>query len=569
MPGYCTSRCGQCQTLCAVSLVGFARIGERWYTGPRLPNWGAIVSMLGTIYLIAALSVALFGANALLLAGLHLRRGKDRTIQVPEPELWPVVTVQLPIYNELYVVERLIDAVARLDYPRERLQIQVLDDSRDETTRRAWARVLHYLVQGLDIEFIHRQDRRGFKAGALVRGLETARGEFVAIFDADFVPPPDFLKRTLPYLVVRERLAFVQTRWGYLNADYAALTRAQTIALDGHFVVEHLGRNRNGLLMNFNGTAGVWRRAAIDAAGGWQSDTLTEDVDLSFRAQLAGWQALYLPAVESPAELPPQIAAFKRQQARWATGAAQCLVKLAGALLRGEYHPEPGSSAGQEAAVGGAYHPQPSPPPEREGADPPLPWPVRLEGLLHLSVWIAHPMSLVLLVLTLPMLLGQIPMTFNLTIFWLVALGPMFAYAVSQRYLYPDWQRRMLYMPVLALLGTGLALSNTLAIGRGLLTRDRAFRRTPKFHVERRGDRWASNRYALPFDWVTVGELLLAVYALVTVAAALAVGNYFAVPFLLLYVGGYGYIGLYGLRDAWVTHYLRLHLDRSPAVADS
>jgi cellulose synthase/poly-beta-1,6-N-acetylglucosamine synthase-like glycosyltransferase len=513
------------------------------------------VTVLGTIYLIAALAVALFGANALLLAGLHLRRAQDRTIQVPEPETWPVVTVQLPIYNELYVVERLIDAVARLQYPREQLQVQVLDDSTDETTRRAWARVVHYRQQGLNIEFVHRRDRQGFKAGALARGLQTARGEFVAIFDADFVPPSNFLKRTIPHLVTRERLAFVQTRWGYLNADYSALTRAQTIALDGHFVTEHLGRNRNGLLMNFNGTAGVWRRAAIDAAGGWQSDTLTEDVDLSFRAQLAGWQALYLPEVESPAELPPQIAAFKRQQARWATGAAQCLVKLWSALLRGQYHPEPSPSPSRRGT--GA------------GGNPPLPWSARLEGLLHLSIWIAHPMSLLLLLLTLPMLLGQISLTFNLTIFWLVALGPVFAYALSQRYLYSDWRRRMLYMPALALLGTGLALSNTLAIGRGLLTHDRAFRRTPKFHVERRSDRWVGNRYALPFEWVTMGELLLAGYALLTVAVALAVGNYVAMPFLLLYVGSYGYMGLHGLWDSWMTHYLRLRLDRSPVVADS
>jgi cellulose synthase/poly-beta-1,6-N-acetylglucosamine synthase-like glycosyltransferase len=508
-----------------------------------------MVSLLSIIYMAAALLVALFGANALLLATLHLRRRKTQPIQSPEPGTWPAVTVQLPVYNELYVVKRLIDAVACLEYPRDRLQVQVLDDSTDGTTRLAQAGVAHHRARGLDIELVHRQDRQGFKAGALAESLEAAKGEFIAIFDADFAPPPDFLRRTIPHLVVEPRLAFVQTRWGHLNADYSALTRAQTIALDGHFVVEHLGRNRNGLLMNFNGTAGVWRREAISGAGGWQSDTLTEDVDLSLRAQLAGWQALYLPEVEAPAELPPQMAAFKRQQARWATGAAQCLVKLAGSLWHGR--PYPGSKLAEA------------------GPDPHLPWPARLEALLHLAVWIAHPMSLVLLLLTLPMLLGQIPLAFNLTIFWLMAMGPIFAYALSQRYLYPDWMQRMRYMPVLALLGTGLALSNTLAIGRGLLMRDRAFRRTPKFHVERRGDRWSGNHYALPFDWITLGELALAGYALVTVAAALAVGHTFAVPFLLLYVGGYGYIGLHGLRDAWITRHTRPRLRRTPAVADS
>jgi cellulose synthase/poly-beta-1,6-N-acetylglucosamine synthase-like glycosyltransferase len=502
--------------------------------------------VLSIIYLVAALLVALYGANALLLAALHLRRRQEGTPEPPMPEDWPVVTVQLPIYNELYVVNRLIDTVAHLDYPRDRLQVQVLDDSTDETTRLACSRVAYHRSLGLDIELLHRQDRQGFKAGALAHGLERAKGAYVAIFDADFVPRPDFLRRTVPHLVADPGLGFVQTRWGYLNPEYSALTRAQTIALDGHFVVEHLGRNRNGLMMNFNGTAGVWRREAIDSAGGWQSDTLTEDVDLSFRAQLAGWQALYLPEVESPAELPPQIAAFKRQQERWATGAAQCLVKLAPSL-----------------AWGRAYHR--SIPRASSG----LSWPARLEGLLHLSVWIAYPMSLVLLFLTLPMLLGQIPLTLNLTVFWLVALGPMFAYAVSQQYLYPDWKRRMLYMPVLALLGTGLALANTLAIGRGLLGRDRNFRRTPKFHIVGRADRWLGNRYALPFQWIIIAELALAGYALLTVAVALSVGHYFAVPFLLLYVAGYGYIGLRGLKDALAGRRKRPKLHGTPVAADS
>lgn len=496
------------------------------------------MSVLGFIYLIAALLVALFGGNALLLAVLHLRR-QQRPAKAPEPETWPVVTVQLPVYNELYVVKRLIDAVARLDYPPDHLQVQVLDDSTDETTRLLRACIAHHRAQGLEIELVHRRDRQGFKAGALARGLETTQGKFIAIFDADFVPPPDFLRRTVPYLIRNPRLGFVQTRWGYLNADYSSLTRAQAIALDGHFVVEHLGRNRNGLLMNFNGTAGVWRRQAIESAGGWQSDTLTEDVDLSFRAQLAGWQALYLPDVESPAELPPQMAAFKRQQARWATGAAQCLVKLAPALLKGTLP---------------------------RGRGERLSWPARLEGLLHLGVWIAHPMSLVLLLLTLPMLLGQIPLAFNLTLFWLMTLGPILAYALSQRYLYPDWKRRMLVMPVLALVGTGLALSNTLAIGKGLLGKDRAFRRTPKFRILRRGDHWAGNRYALAFDWVIVGELALMIFALATAGVALAVGNAFAVPFLLLYAGGYGYVALAGLRDAWAIRRWQPHLSRTPAV---
>ena len=507
------------------------------------------MSLLTIAYLAAALLVALYGGNALLLSALYLRRRRQCPKQPSEPGVWPSVTVQLPIYNELYVTRRLIDAVARLDYPRDRLQVQVLDDSTDETTRLASACVNRLRARGLNIEIIHRSDRTGYKAGALARGLERAQADLVAIFDADFLPGPDFLKRSVPYLVAEPRLGFVQARWGYLNYDYSALTRAQAIALDGHFVVEHLGRNRNGLLMNFNGTAGIWRRQAIVDAGGWQSDTLTEDVDLSFRAQLAGWQALYLPDLEAPAELPPQMAAFKRQQARWATGAAQCLVKLAGPLLRGTL------DAGRAGDGGG-------------GKAGRLPWAARLEGLLHLRVWIAHPMSLLLLCLTPPMLLRETPLTLNLTIFWLMALGPILANALSQRHLYPDWRRRFLAMPVLALLGTGLALSNTVAIARGLIGGDRAFYRTPKFRVDRRGQRWAGRRYALPFQWLTLGELLLAVYSLGTVAVALSKGNWFSVPFLLLYVCAYGYLGLSGLGDLRFGRRARPKLRRREVTAD-
>ena len=354
--------------------------------------------MLSIVYFVAALLVALYGVNALLLSVLYLRR-RVPPAEPAELEEWPVVTVQLPIYNELYVVRRLLDAVSCLDYPRDRLQVQVLDDSTDGTTRLARACVARHRGQGLDIELLHRTDRAGFKAGALTCGLARARGELIAVLDADFLPAPDFLKRTVPHLAARPELAFVQARWDYVNPGYSLLTRVQTIALDGHFVVEHLGRNRNGLVMNFNGTAGVWRRTAIEDAGGWHCDTLTEDVDLSFRAQLAGWQALYLPDVAVPAELPPQMAAFKRQQGRWATGAAQCLVKLAPSLVRGFTPRQPPPQGGGK----------------REGFR--LGWPARLEGLLYLGVWVAHPVSIVLLFLTLPMLLGEIPLTLNLSIF--------------------------------------------------------------------------------------------------------------------------------------------------------
>jgi cellulose synthase/poly-beta-1,6-N-acetylglucosamine synthase-like glycosyltransferase len=545
-----------------VYLAPFPRLGGNGAGLPARRSQGVFVSALGIVYLVAAVLVALYGGNALLLAVLYLRHRTDHLPVPPTPELWPVVTVQLPVYNEVHVVKRLIDAVARLDYPRHCLQIQVLDDSTDETTRHAEARVAHHRLRGLDLHLVHRDHRQGFKAGALASGLETARGELVAILDADFVPPSDFLKRTVPHLVADPNLGFVQARWGHLNGDYSALARAQTIALDGHFVVEHMGRNRSGLLINFNGTAGVWRREAINAAGGWQSDTLTEDVDLSFRAQLAGWQALYLPEVKVPAELPPQMAAFKRQQARWATGAAQCLFKLAGPLWRGRLVGAGHGSLPCRGAPESGICPS-------GGAPLPLRWPARLEALLHLSVWIAHPTSLLLLFLTIPMLLSQAPITLNLTVVWLVAMGPTFAYTLAQRHLYPDWPRRMAYMPVLALLGTGLALSNTVAIARGLLGRGVPFLRTPKFRVRDRADHWRDSSYTLPFEWISIGELALAIYALIAVAAALATGNYFAVPFLLLYVGGYGYISLSCLWDAWAARSAKLRLHRTRVIADS
>jgi hypothetical protein len=297
--------------------------------------------------------------------------------------------------------------------------------------------------------------------------------------------------------------------------------------LDGHFAVEHLGRCRNGLLINFNGTAGVWRRTCIESSGGWQSDTLTEDLDLSFRAQIKGWEAIYLPEVAVPAELPPQMAAFKRQQARWATGAAQCLRKLGKPLVQS-----------------------------------PLRWPARLEGLAHLAVWVAHPLSLLVLCLTLPMLVFQVPVHTGLGLIWLVAFGPAIAYALSARHLYRSWLRRFAAMPLLAMLGAGLALSNTVHIIRVLRGYPLGFRRTPKFRMETRGDRWSGKRYALPFDSLTLVELLLAGYAALTVVMAALRGNWFAALFLMLYAGGYAYVGGSSVIDA-----LRPRLGRSGVPA--
>ncbi|MBI1878794.1 MAG: glycosyltransferase, partial [Chloroflexi bacterium] len=309
------------------------------------------LSILIAIYIITAVWLAIYAFNAWVLTALFLKHRRT-LLWFPPLEArskLPSVTVQLPIFNEALVVERLIDAIARLDYPAHLLQIQVLDDSTDETSEIALARVVEHRRLGLNIELLHRSDRTGFKAGALKNGLETATGEFIAIFDADFVPEPDFLKRTVPHLAANPQLGFVQTRWGHLNRHYSYLTATQALAMDGHFGVEQTARNRSGLMMGFNGTAGVWRRACIETAGGWQGDTIAEDLDLSYRAQLSGWSCLFLPDVVAPAEIPPQLAAFKRQQFRWAKGSIQCLKKLGWQVCRAS-----------------------------------LPWPVKIQALIHL-----------------------------------------------------------------------------------------------------------------------------------------------------------------------------------------
>ena len=270
---------------------------------------------------------------ALVINYVRARKGQNSP-QVEQPSTWPMVTVQLPVYNERYVVERLIDAAAALDYPSVRLQIQVVDDSTDDSVQLAAARIAFHRGRGISIEHVRRSNRQGYKAGALAEANGSASGSYVAIFDADFLPGTDFLKKTIPHFLTDERLAVVQTKWTHLNEDSGLLTRLQAFALDAHFTVEQVGRNAGGHFINFNGTAGVWRRAAIDDSGGWQSDTLTEDLDLSYRAQLRGWRFRYLPAVGTPAELPADMNALKNQQFRWTKGAAECAVKNLPSVLK-------------------------------------------------------------------------------------------------------------------------------------------------------------------------------------------------------------------------------------------
>lgn len=467
-------------------------------------------SVLGLLYMVSALLLTVYacGAVTLLIVYWRHRRGSP---PVPVVAEWPSVVVQLPIYNERHVAPRLLAAVAALDYPRDRLIVQVLDDSTDETSALVAAHVEALARGGLTIQHVRRGSRAGYKAGALAHGLELVDCALAVVLDADFLPAPDFLRRTVPYLAADPQLGMVQTRWGHLNPYDNPLTLGQTLALDGHFVVEQTARNRAGWLINFNGSGGVWRTACIRAAGGWRDTTLTEDLDLSYRAQLAGWRFLYLPDVVVLAELPPQIAAYKQQQARWARGSTQTLVRTLIPLWRSRL------SLGK-----------------------------RIMGTLHLCQYLPHPLMLILLLLTPPLLLtGQIQ-SLPLGPLGLAGLGPPLIYVISQQRLYTDWARRLLAFPVLVALGTGIVWSNTRAVIEGLGPgRGGEFRRTPKF-----AQGWAGSSYALVDDPGLIIEALLACYALAGTAIALQVYPTLA-PYMLLYAFAFTLVAGWGIWDSW------------------
>jgi len=476
------------------------------------------VTFLALAHALIAAWLAIYGLNSLVLALLHLLHRRESHPTPPfDRSALPHVTVQIPVYNELHVIERAIDHAVALDYPRDRLQIQILDDSTDETSQLARARAAFHRRRGADVTVLQRPGRDGFKAGALAWGLPQARGEYVAIFDADFCPPRDFLLQTIPHFSARPRLGMAQARWTYLNAGYSLLTRAQALALDGHFAVEQTGRCRSGLLMNFNGSGGVWRRSCIEDSGGWQPDTLCEDLDLSYRAQLNGWECLYLHSVETPAEVPPQIAAFKRQQSRWAQGTTQTLRKLASPILRSRR----------------------------------LGWGQKGMALIHLSSYLAHALMTVLLLLSLPLML--IPETAQLQLdgLGLACLGPPLVYVISQWELYPDWGRKLRALPMLALIGIGIAWCNTKAVWRGLSRWGGTFARTPKFRLEGQSGHWTDSAYRLRPDSSTVGEIVLTLYASIAAGVALLTGHHGMIPFLLLYAAALGTVAGAGLTQAY------------------
>lgn len=470
----------------------------------------ALLAPVAVFYLLVVSFLFVYGINFLYMSFRALRQPSP--LKPLDPPIWPIVTVQLPIYNEMYVAERLIRAVAGLDYPSECMEIQVLDDSIDETARIVSRVVEEFAGTGLDICILHRDIRTGYKAGALRAGLEQARGEFIAIFDADFLPASDFLKQTVPYFYQsdEERLAFIQTRWGHINRGYSLLTLLQSLSIDAHFMVEQQARWGNGCWFNFNGTAGVWRREAILDAGGWRSDTLTEDLDLSYRAFLRGWHATYLSEIETPAELPVSFNAFRRQQQRWAQGSFECAQRYLPRIWQAQ-----------------------------------VPWGIKLAAGLHLTGYCVHLLlfSLSLLYPLVLLLSERYPALISLfglaLVFNVTAFAPTIFFVVSQKLLGRSVWRQFPAILFISAAGTGMMLNTVRAAwysGRG---RVGTFERTPKFGVTQRGQDWLSRRYQLRLDPIVYAELFAALLNASTAITAIYFGN----PLIALYASLF-FIGL-------------------------
>ncbi|MGH9702284.1 MAG: cellulose synthase family protein [Candidatus Acidiferrales bacterium] len=487
-------------------------------------------------YFLVLVVLAAYGIHRYVLVYNYYRYRHRVPPTPPVPTEWPKVTIQLPIYNERYVIERLVDAVAQFDYPRDQLDIQVLDDSTDETREIARGCVERYQQLGLPISYHLRTNREGYKAGALQEGLKSARGEFIAIFDADFLPPADFLRRTIPYFA-DPKLGMAQTRWSYVNRNYSLLTEVEGILLDGHFVIEHCARYRRGSFFNFNGTAGVWRRSTIDDAGGWQHDTLTEDTDLSYRAQLRGWQFVYLPEIECPSELPVEMNAFKSQQARWAKGLMQTAKKILPRVLRA-----------------------------------PLPAHVKGEAIFHLTANISYPLMVFLSVILLPAMIVRFyqgwfqVLLIDLPLFLASTCSISSFYLASQRVLFPkNWKRTFWFLPFVMAVGIGLSVRNAFSVIEAIFGKQSEFTRTPKYRIEgKQKGAWLKKSYRKGAGWMPFAEVALGIYFAFTVFYAISNENYLTVPFLLLFVWGYLYTGLMSIGQVYLER-LRFGSGMEPA----
>jgi cellulose synthase/poly-beta-1,6-N-acetylglucosamine synthase-like glycosyltransferase len=471
-------------------------------------------TLILSTYFFVLVILAVYGWHRYYLVYAYMKNKGKQPVPAGTLAELPVVTIQLPLYNEMYVTDRLIDAVCRIDYPADRLEIQVLDDSTDETRSVAQRAVRRHAARGIDIKYIHRTDRTGYKAGALEAGMTVARGEYIAIFDADFIPPVDFLQRTVHFFT-DPKIGMVQARWGHINQDYSLLTKIQSILLDGHFVLEHGGRNRAGHFFNFNGTAGIWRRAAIIDGGGWQHDTLTEDLDLSYRTQLRGWKFVFLPDLIAPAEVPVEMNAFKSQQHRWAKGSVQTCLKVLPRILASD-----------------------------------LPFAVKAEAFFHLTANFNYPLMCVLSILMAPSMVIRYNMGWyemlliDIPLFFAATASVANFYMVCQRELHSDWISRLKYLPFLMSIGIGLTINNTRAVFEALFNKQSEFARTPKYRVEVASDEWIGKKYRQSFVVQPMIELALGLYFTATVFYALGNGIYGTLPFLVLFQIGFLYTGL-------------------------
>lgn len=472
--------------------------------------------LLRTVYLLLITPLMLYALSVFYLLWVYVRVGSKRPPVGPhlcEAEL-PAVLVQIPLYNEQHVAARVIEAVAALDYPPQKLQIQVLDDSTDNTTLIVERISRRLSVQGVNIEVVRRADRTGYKGGALAHGLGLSDAPFVAVFDADFVPPSDFLRRAIPIFFEDAQIGVVQGRWDHLNREDNLLTRCQALMLDGHFAIEQHTRSSGGLIFSFNGTGGIWRRACIDDAGGWEYDTLTEDADLSLRAQMRGWRFVFVRDLVCPGEIPPLMSGFKSQQARWAKGTTQTLIKHGWRLL-----------------------------------DAPLPLRRKLMAFLGMCAYPIQPFGLGLLLIMPWVMVSGALNGLPLAPLGIAGLAVPLLYILGQKALHPDWLGRSMWFPALFVLSSGLAWSNSWAVWEALRGRSTAFVRTPKFKRDGSHDKaWRASVYNQQGDGRAVGEFGLGLYS--TIGAILAVHyNPSLIPYFVTYAVGFFIVAGWGIAD--------------------
>jgi cellulose synthase/poly-beta-1,6-N-acetylglucosamine synthase-like glycosyltransferase len=494
-----------------------AQYADQTFKG--LYHWNLFDAAVLLPYFAVMILLALYGVHRYTMCYLYFKYRKNYNPNPPRRfEELPRVTVQLPIFNEQFVIDRLIEAVCAMEYPREKLDIQVLDDSTDETQEVAAGIVARYAALGHPITYIHRTNRYGYKAGALDAGLKVARGEYVAIFDADFMPPTDWLMKVIHHFAEPE-IGMVQTRWAHMNRDYSMLTQVEAILLDGHFVIEHGARVRSGDYFNFNGTAGMWRIKAIADGGGWQHDTLTEDTDLSYRSQLAGWKFKYLPDVECASELPIEMTAFKTQQARWAKGLIQTSIKVLPLVFKSN-----------------------------------VPRKIKVEAVYHLTANLSYPLMIVMSVLLIPAMICRFyqgwfqMLLIDFPLFTASTASIAVFYLASERELFPkSWMKTFLYLPLLMALGIGLTVTNTKAVMEALVGIKSPFVRTPKYRVAKKGEKSQAAKYRKRLVLAPWIELLIGCYFAGAIYYTFVNQNYFTAPFLILFVIGYWYTGLMSL----------------------